>query len=69
MKEFSADIQFTIWWINLDQLDSLTDNKQKHMRWVLIEKLDVAGATLEHKKKLNSVAFSPQANYTAWTYT
>jgi hypothetical protein len=44
MKEFPADKQFIIWWINLEQ----RDKKTKHKRWVLAEeKLDDVGARLE----------------------
>jgi hypothetical protein len=46
MKEFPVDKQFTIWGINLEQRDSLTDKKQKHKRRVLTEeKLDDIRAT------------------------
>jgi hypothetical protein len=43
MKEFPADKQFVIWWINLEQRDSLIDKKTKHKPWVLTEKLDSTG--------------------------
>jgi hypothetical protein len=47
MKEFPADTQFTIWWINLEQQDS--DKKHKHKCRVFTEeKLHDIGARLEH---------------------
>jgi hypothetical protein len=53
MKEFPADKQFTIWWINL------IEKKEKHKRRVLAEeKLDDIGARLERtpRKSLKRLA-------------
>jgi hypothetical protein len=48
MKEFPVNKQFTTWWLNFNQWDSLTDKTQKYKHRVLIEeKLEDIGARLE----------------------
>jgi uncharacterized protein YijF (DUF1287 family) len=48
MKEFSA-----VWWINLEQRDTLIDKKQKHKRRVLTEeKSDNIEARLVHTPRM-----------------
>jgi hypothetical protein len=59
MKEFSGVKQFTIWWVTLEQQDSLTDKKLKHKCQVVTqEKLDDIGSRLERtpRKSLKCLA-------------
>jgi hypothetical protein len=55
MEEPLADRQFTIWWINLKQQESLIDKKQKALS---AEKIDDIGARLKHtpRKSLKRLA-------------